>query len=1108
MVMAIFYAPKAGIDRERIASWAVEWMDSNLSASDHVLVEFKVPGERQVDFLILREDGAYCIEVKHKPYQKVSVNGPWVYRDGRTGSLIDDISSFNENPYNQATNTADGLRRWISRTEITKAVFLDRKAEPKRDNYGKIEFFKVYPIVLIPDTPQLKDPQRDSHCELCNGPAQLKGCFARKHWKPSFRLSIEEIARFIQALDMDRVSVLALADQSSKGLPPSIAGYEEYCCKLIADLNAKEPCSDFYVPNTVREIKEEYHSGKSFSRSQPDIKIDATSDFIPAQLPKGRILLQAEGGVGKTTFCNYICRKAAHEKLTDPSAPLPIYVELTDYRPQSGDLLDLLATSMRLYDLNIRDVKESSFQQANLLILLDGINEIDEQDYPRFLADVRKWLPQFSRTVVFFTTRTTDRRELSLPELRKFEIQQFDENQIRIYLEKRDRTELLEAIIAADASELLQKPLLLSLALKLDRSYPLTREGGGAGFYRALLQELLKRELAKANKASDFDILWEDLCELANKLSTQPGGSRPELSQSEANNFMCDRHFDPVPEHSAEWLRLLSSAGILQKDRQRDTVNFCHRLILSFFYAVWLTDPARMSQLDKRLSEYTGQYCIALDVPGYSSCFLYRASLRWQDTLRFAFELLLGRSQEFTERNRLKHLFYTDPFMALECKHLFDAKEFEILLNSCLGVSVCGEPTAFSPYIFQPQCSLIGRHMEDSDGHSRLEPCQAANAPALIADEVAFRLVVNYCLKNQAPRLLERLCRTMPSKGIPYCASGEVRAWGEHRFDALMNLCPPADLVEIFHRICRDGTIQECRNAAVIFNYLTLQGFFEGMEETFVNVIDEGSDESLRYEVVDSWDAFQDTLPRLKLMKVYYETLDDPMLSRQLEAELRVLSIFESCFVVQPLVESFGRSREESREMEVNPAKAELYLLVRKIIDLIGTNPCNALPPELEDFRAMVVFRNWHGINCEITSDAYLDSEEIGLIKWGFAVLAPRANQMRQNLVNMLDDATQAHEAAEAIVRLKLEGLWQHDACFWKRIGDVDRNISSFVGKGENQSEQRDWSDRPLSVFLDALPLQPYDFRNPEDRICLELELSMGGPPEFLRAARLLLESA
>jgi len=1098
--MAFFYAPKAGIDRKRIAPWAVEWMDSNLDALDHVLVEFKIPGGRQVDFLILREDGAYCIEVKDKPYRRVSVNGPWVYRDGPTGSFFDDINSSGENPYTQATNTADSLRGWISGREVANAVFLDRESKIKRNNYRQIEFLKVYPVVLIPETPELSSLERDTHCEICNGPAQLIGCLAKRRWKSSFRLSTDEIARFIQALDLEKVSVLKLVDRSSEGLPPSIAGYEEYCRKLIDDLNVQEPLLEFYVPNTVREIRQECPDGMPLTSGPANLKIEETTDFIPTRMPQARILLQAEGGIGKTTFCHYMCRRAAQEKLIEPSAPLPIYVPLADYLPQGGGLPELISTSTFVCGLNIREDKEDIFQKANLLIFLDGINEIGEQNYRIFLAEVRRWLPLLGRSIIFFTTRATDRKELSLPGLRRFEIQHFDQNQIRTYFEKRGRTDLLEAITAAGASEMLQKPLLLSLALKLGRSFPVPKGKGWAGFYHALLQELLKRELAKSNQPSEFEVLWDDLCELANKMSTELGGAKQELSRNEASNLISDRRFDPAPEHAAAWLRLLSSAGILRALPQRDTIRFCHPLICSFFYAAWLTDPQRGNELESRLSEYAGSYAIFLDFPELSSCFLFRASLLWQDTLRFVFELLLRRCREPIGRERLEHLFFSDPLMAAECRHLFDATEFQRLLNVSLGVSGYDGSRTFPPYTFQPQCKKIVRYIEDSDGQARFVTYQEANAPALVADEVAFCLVVDHSLREQAPRLMERLCRTMQRNGMPYCPSGETRAWGGGRFDTLMNLCSTADLVEVFHRICRDGTVQECRNAAAVFNYLTLQSFFEGMGQQFVQVIEDHGDENGEYEIVDSWDAFQDALPRLELMKVYHATLPEPLPTRQLEAELRVLSIFESCFVIQPFVEAFGRTDKGSSETEIDPVVDGLVSFAREVIDLIVSNPSLAAVP------AMEVLKRWHRGVSEENGEARVNSEELELVKWGFAVLSPRTHQMRQALVSMLDDQIQANEAAEAIVRLKFEGLWQLETRFWKRLGDVDRAGVSFTGMGENQSEQREWFDRPLEVFLDALPLQPTDFSRPEGRRCLECELSLGGPPEFLRAARLLLE--
>src|SRR5262245_22006878 len=113
--MPKYFVPKAFSDRHKVAQWAVDWMTTNLGDEHYVFVEFTIPGGRQIDFLILTATGIYCIEVKDKPYRHIRVNGPWQW-ENQTGQLVDDINAKGENPYQQATDSANSLVAWMSKS--------------------------------------------------------------------------------------------------------------------------------------------------------------------------------------------------------------------------------------------------------------------------------------------------------------------------------------------------------------------------------------------------------------------------------------------------------------------------------------------------------------------------------------------------------------------------------------------------------------------------------------------------------------------------------------------------------------------------------------------------------------------------------------------------------------------------------------------------------------------------------------------------------------------------------------------------------------------------------------------------------------------------------
>ncbi|MGI8587837.1 MAG: nuclease-related domain-containing protein [Chloroflexia bacterium] len=94
-----------------------------LGDSYHVFVEFQIPnprGQRQVDFLVIREDQArpciFMLEVKNERHRlRGTINGPWEYEE--TAGAWRPLPASNprdQNPIQQAYNTARAMQAWLS----------------------------------------------------------------------------------------------------------------------------------------------------------------------------------------------------------------------------------------------------------------------------------------------------------------------------------------------------------------------------------------------------------------------------------------------------------------------------------------------------------------------------------------------------------------------------------------------------------------------------------------------------------------------------------------------------------------------------------------------------------------------------------------------------------------------------------------------------------------------------------------------------------------------------------------------------------------------------------------------------------------------------------
>lgn len=94
-----------------------------LSDAYHVFVEFQIPnprGQRQVDFLVIREDPVkpciFMLEVKNERRRlRGTINGPWEYEEALgVWRLLPVSNPRDQNPIQQAYNTARTMQAWLS----------------------------------------------------------------------------------------------------------------------------------------------------------------------------------------------------------------------------------------------------------------------------------------------------------------------------------------------------------------------------------------------------------------------------------------------------------------------------------------------------------------------------------------------------------------------------------------------------------------------------------------------------------------------------------------------------------------------------------------------------------------------------------------------------------------------------------------------------------------------------------------------------------------------------------------------------------------------------------------------------------------------------------
>jgi hypothetical protein len=350
----IFYTavPRRGVPNS--TRWAVELFSSKFPPTAHIFVEFKIPGGRQVDFLLLTPTGAYCIEAKKKSYVDVKVNAEWSLRtyDGRI--TLEPLHNGTENPYNQAIETSNSVAKWIARNVglLTLAQRLSRKDFDVR---GCLRSFDVFPAVIIPAAPEGR-LEKDTRCWIHTAAVTFEEVTSRRWTDPRYGLTELDIQALAKELGLKKTAPEQLL------IPLDI----QYCTELVEQINRRAPLLDYYIPNRVIATPQCIGAPK-------DPEDSSTTDSLLGSDSVGvKLLFFCRGGLGKTTLCLYYARRYATLRITYPNQPVPVILALRQYRHADGGIRHLLEQLLRPAGYE-RDDIEGAMQDGGLFIFLDGV---------------------------------------------------------------------------------------------------------------------------------------------------------------------------------------------------------------------------------------------------------------------------------------------------------------------------------------------------------------------------------------------------------------------------------------------------------------------------------------------------------------------------------------------------------------------------------------------------------------------------------------------------------------------------------------------------------------------------------------------------------------
>ncbi len=221
-----------------------------------------------------------------------------------------------------------------------------------------------------------------------------------------------------------------------------------------------------------------------------------------------KLMVLGKPGAGKTTFLKYLAMQCIEGNFLQEY--VPIFITLKDFAEAGGepDLLTYICQTIHV-EINVASVKKI-FQKGCAFILLDGLDEVREEDTKRVLRHILDFSDQFHINQFVITCRIAA-KEYTFESFTEVEVADFDKEQIAIFAQNwfRAKDDLVKAekfIQRLEENkpiqELATNPLLLTLLCLVfgeAGNFPANR----SELYEEGLDVLLKKWDAKRNIERD-----------------------------------------------------------------------------------------------------------------------------------------------------------------------------------------------------------------------------------------------------------------------------------------------------------------------------------------------------------------------------------------------------------------------------------------------------------------------------------------------------------------------------------------------------------------------------------------------------------------------------
>jgi predicted NACHT family NTPase len=146
-----------------------------------------------------------------------------------------------------------------------------------------------------------------------------------------------------------------------------------------------------------------------------------------------KLMVLGKPGAGKTTFLKYLAMQCIEGQFQTNRVPL--FITLKDFAeaPKQPDLLEYIAQQLSGCGMIDGSVKaEQLLRQDKVLVLLDGLDEVREEDTKRVLTQIRDVADQFHTNQFVITCRIAA-KDYTFERFTEVEVADFNQKQIAIF---------------------------------------------------------------------------------------------------------------------------------------------------------------------------------------------------------------------------------------------------------------------------------------------------------------------------------------------------------------------------------------------------------------------------------------------------------------------------------------------------------------------------------------------------------------------------------------------------------------------------------------------------------------------------------------------------